>query len=501
MNPQQIYQFLETVIQSFFQSLVSQLFVITIAYLLVWRFFAPQFKRFRIQQVKRAGSTQIREEIKNSIIVIMGGIVTTPIILILQQLGYTKIYIDINQYGVGYLIFNTLLLWLIGDAWFYFAHRLLHHPKIYKYIHAVHHQSLDTTPYTALSFHFLEPLVLSGWMYIVIFTFPVSILAIGINQVVGLFNNIKSHLGYEFYPKFFDKSPLKYLVTSTNHNQHHTQYNGNYGLSLRVWDLAFGTEFDDYDRVVSHVKNRKNPVKIVDNSTYRTLKISKIVSETPETASIYFEPEDKNFYNYLPGQHINLRIKVEGKVYYRIFSLSSSPVVDNFLRITVKKHGVATNHLATVARAGDEIQALYPWGNFNVWLASDQAKNYLMIAGGSGITPLYSMIRSILAKEKNSKVTLLYANKSKETAIFLKEIKELGNKFKNFTALDFVSSQERLDRDILAQCLQNQMNPEIYISGPSRLKASVKAYLEDLGVSKDQLHEEDFADGYVSFFK
>jgi ring-1,2-phenylacetyl-CoA epoxidase subunit PaaE len=501
MNTQEIYQFLNTVIQGFFQSFISQMLVVTIVYWLVWKLFAPRLKRFRIQPVKRAGAIQIREEIKNSLIVILGGIVTTPLILILQQMGYTTIYVDPNQYGIGYLIFNTVLLWLIGDAWFYFAHRLLHHPKIYRYIHAVHHQSLDTTPYTTLSFHFLEPLLLSGWIYIVIFLFPVSIVAIGINQVIGLLNNIKSHLGYEFYPKFFDRTPLKYLVNSTHHNQHHTRYNGNYGLSLRFWDLFFGTEFDDYDRVVQQVKSRKKPVTIVDNSIYRPIKISRIVPETAETTSIYFEPEDSNFYHYLPGQHLNLRIKVAGKVYDRVFSLSSSPVVDHFLRITVKQHSVVTDYLRTEARVGDEIQALYPWGSFNVWLNPNQAKHYLMIAGGSGITPLYSMIRSILAAEKDSKVTLLYANKSQETTIFSKELKELSDRFEHFTSLGFISGQTRLDENALAHSLQNQINPDIYVCGPAGLKASIKAYLKDLGISKGQLHEEDFADGHVSFFK
>lgn len=500
MNPQQIYQFIASIIQSFFQSFVSQMLVITIVYFIVWKIFAPKFKRFRIQPVKRAGSVQIRQEIKNSVIVVLAGLVTTPIVLILQQMGYTKIYTDPSQYGLGYLIFNVVILWIIGDAWFYFAHRGLHHPALYRYIHAVHHQSLDVTPYTTLSFHFLEPLILSGWIYISIFLFPVSTLAIGINLAVGLFNNLKSHLGYEFYPQFFDITPLKYLVNSTHHNQHHTRYNGNYGLSLRFWDLVFGTEFDDYDQTVNQVKNRRNPVRIVDNSIYRKIKISKIVPETHEATSIYFEPEDENFYNYLPGQHINLRIKVRGKVYERIFSLSSSPVVDNFLRITVKQHSVVTNYLRNEARVGDEIQALYPWGQFNVWLNPDQSKDYLMIAGGSGITPIYSMIRSILAKEKNSKVVLLYANKSREGTIFSQEIQDLSDKYNNFAVLNFISGQRRLDRDILAQSLQDQMNPEIYICGPAGFKEMIKTYLEDLDVSTKRLHEEDFADGYVSFF-
>ena len=462
MNPQQIYQFLESIVQNFLQSFVSQMLVITIVYILVWKVFAPKFKRFRIQPVKRAGSVQIRQEIKNSVIVVLAGLFTTPIVLILQQMGYTKIYTDPSQYGLGYLIFNVVILWIIGDAWFYFAHRGLHHPALYRYIHAVHHQSLDVTPYTTLSFHFLEPLILSGWVYISIFLFPVSTLAIGINLAIGLLNNIKSHLGYEFYPRFFEKTPLKYLVNSTHHNQHHTRYNGNYGLSLRFWDLFFGTEFDDYDRTVSQIKNRKNPVRIINNSIYRSIKISKIVPETHEATSIYFEPEDENFYRYLPGQHINLRIKVGGKVYERIFSLSSSPVVDNFLRITVKQHSVVTTYLRNEAKVGDEIQALYPWGQFNIWLNPNESKNYLMIAGGSGITPIYSMIRSILAKEKNSKVILLYANKSREGTIFSQEIKDLSDRYDNFLALDFISGQRRLDKNILAQSLQSQINPEVY---------------------------------------
>ncbi|WP_143861862.1 hypothetical protein [Nostoc linckia] len=82
-----------------------------------------------------------------------------------------------------------------------------------------------------------------------------------------------------------------------------------------------------------------------------------------------------------------------------------------------------------------------------------------------------------------------------------REIEELRNKFKSFTALYFISGQKRMNRDILAQYLQNQMNSEIYICGSSKLKESMKADLKDLGVSKEQLHEEDFADGYVSFFQ
>ena len=116
MNLQQIYEFLLSTLVGFVQSTASYAVILTVVYLLIWQFFASQFKRFRIQPVKRAGSTQIREEIKNSIISLLGGLITTPLILILQQMGYTKIYIDPTQYGLVYLIISALLLFVLADA-------------------------------------------------------------------------------------------------------------------------------------------------------------------------------------------------------------------------------------------------------------------------------------------------------------------------------------------------------------------------------------------------
>lgn len=497
MDLSQIYSFLVSIVQGLVQSFVPQILIITTVYLLVWKLFAHRLRRFRIQPIKRAGTTQIKAEIKNSLIVILFGLVTTPVLLLLQNAGYIEIYVEPLQYGWRYLFLSATVLWVVNDIWFYFSHRLLHHPKVYRYIHAIHHESLDTTPYTALSFHYLEPIILTGGVYLCLLLFPISLVAIAVIQILGLLNNIKSHLGYEFYPKFFDRTPiLNQLVNSVHHNQHHTRYNGNYGLSLRTWDLLFKTEFDDYSQMVSQVKNRKAPASVIDNSTYKPLKISRIVPETSDTTSIYFQPKDDAFYNYLPGQHLNLRIKVKGRTYDRVFSLSSSPVVDDFLRITVKQNSIVTHHLRTEAQVGDEVQALYPAGEFKLWTSSNQAKHYLMIAGGSGITPLYSMIRSILANEKDSKVSLLYANKNKENAIFGQEIETLSREDERFTASDFISGQRRLSKAALASCLQNQANPEVYLCGPIGLKAAMKAGLKELGVGRQRIHEEDFADGY-----
>jgi ring-1,2-phenylacetyl-CoA epoxidase subunit PaaE len=498
MTFQDIFSLVLTLLQGLIQGFASQLVVITLFFVLIWKVFEKPFRRFRIQLTQRAGWAQIKEELINTALVIAGGVFTSPLIMYANSRGWTTLYADPFAYGIPYLIFNWLTIWLIADAWFYFMHRALHHPKLYRYIHAVHHQSLDTTPYTALSFHWLEPILLSLWIYIVIFIFPISLVALGINQVFGLLNNIKSHLGYELYPKWFNKTPLRYLVNSTHHNQHHTRYNGNYGLSLRFWDLLFKTEFDDFEKLVNRVQGRGPIVPVVSNTVYRPLTISRIVPETTDTSSIYFDTQDPAFLNYLPGQHLNLRIKVGRKIYERVFSLSSAPKLDPFLRITVKQNRIVTDHLRHHAKPGDVAQALFPVGAFTVDPANVTSAPLLLIAGGSGITPLYSILRSVLAEAPDRRVTLLYASRSRAGMTFGAELSALARQHPNFTFEAFISGERRLNRDALADALHAVPDANVYICGPLGLKSEVKQHLGALGVPRDRMHEEDFADGFVS---
>ena len=149
-------------------------------------------------------------------------------------------------------------MWLIDDAWFYWTHRLLHHPKVFRYVHAVHHKSVDVNPFTSLSFHLLEPLIVTFWIVPFVLIVPVPLPALMILQLVGLFNNIKSHLGYELYPQFFQRTWLRYLVTSTHHSVHHTRFRGNYGLHFRFWDLICGTELPEYNQTLLQVHARRS---------------------------------------------------------------------------------------------------------------------------------------------------------------------------------------------------------------------------------------------------
>ena len=128
---------------------------------------------------------------------------------------------------------------LISDAWFYWFHRAMHHPRVYKYVHALHHRSLDVNPFTSTSFHVVESVLLTIWILPLVVVLPISMTALGIVQALGTMNNLKSHLGYELFPRFFSKKfPFNIFVTATNHSLHHTQYDGNYGLFFRFF-LSF----------------------------------------------------------------------------------------------------------------------------------------------------------------------------------------------------------------------------------------------------------------------
>jgi len=486
-------------IQSYLTSIFSTLLILGVIYILFSHIFSKPLSKRRIQLSKRAGFVQISDEIKNSLLAILSSVVLTSFVMMMQQNGQIEIYNDISKYGIPYAIFAFLLIFFVGDAWFYWAHRFLHHPKIYKYIHAVHHRSLDVNPFSSNSFHVLESLLLTLWIIPILLIFPIPTVALGINQGLGTFNNIKSHLGYELYPKFFSKIfPLNLLVTGTNYNLHHTKYNGNYGLQLRLWDMFFGTELKETDTLFNEIHERKNVV-IKDNTKYQPLKITKIIGETTDSCSIYFEPTNPDFYDYSAGQYLNIRVKINGTNYDRSFSLSSSPTEDKFLRITVKLNGIVSHHFFNTAKIGDTVGALLPTGDFFVKPNSHNEKSYLMIAGGSGITPLYSMIKTILYREPRSEITLYYSNKSEDSIIFANDLNQLSKIFRNLTIKHFISGKNRLEKEDIIKYITLTANPQCFICGPQSLNKFAKLCLEQLRT--DNVNSEDFADGYVDFFK
>lgn len=231
--------------------------IIALVYLVVWVIFKKRFKNWRIQLKERVDAKQIKSELINSLFTLMISTLTVVLIYFMKGLGLTKIYTDVNEYPKFFAIGGFFIFLFIDDAWFYWVHRLLHHPKIFKYIHRVHHESVDVNPFTSLSFHWVESLLLTIWILPVSLFFPMYVPAFGLLQIWGLFDNIKSHLGYEFFPSWWNKSIGKLLTSSTHHNMHHSKFKGNYGVHFRIWDRLFGTEFKDYEETFDQIQVRK----------------------------------------------------------------------------------------------------------------------------------------------------------------------------------------------------------------------------------------------------
>jgi Delta7-sterol 5-desaturase len=159
--------------------------------------------------------------------------------------------------GRTWAVALTFLLFAIEDTGFYWTHRAMHHPRLFRHFHRVHHESYDPTPFTAYSFHPLEAIVqsLNGLPTLLPLMFlpwdPTVLAVYGFGQIAF---NVIGHLGYEVYPSNWNCLPvLRWKTPGLHHYLHHQMVGGNYGLYFRWWDTWCGTEFTDfearYDRI------------------------------------------------------------------------------------------------------------------------------------------------------------------------------------------------------------------------------------------------------------
>jgi len=170
---------------------------------------------------------------------------------------YTQLYTRIEDFGTAYFFLSIPIILLLHDTYFYWTHRLMHHPGVFRYFHKVHHLSTNPSPWAAFAFHPLEAIVEAGIVVLVAFIMPVHPLAIALFLLIMMIYNVYGHLGYELYPKGFSRSRVgKWLNTSLNHNQHHQYFQGNYGLYFLWWDRWMGTLRKDYDQQFDEVKSR-----------------------------------------------------------------------------------------------------------------------------------------------------------------------------------------------------------------------------------------------------
>lgn len=473
-------------------------------FFIFWIIGKKYFKKIRIQETERANLHHFKHDLGFSASTFLMFAIMDVCILYLDSKGYTQVYFDSNEYGYLWLGLSFFIVLFLDDMFFYWSHRAMHLPRFYKFFHKVHHESTDPSPLTAFAFHPSEAVVEYFVGFILPFLLPLNFGVLITWQIFSMLNNVLGHLGYEVYPKGWVKFPiLKFKTASTHHNMHHQLFNGNYALYFTWWDKWMGTEFKDYEVRHEQLFERKNIVKSKEGLYLLT--VSAIIKEANDAYTIQFSDVPAIFRDFSAGQHLTVKVKINGEILYRTFSISSIPNIDNFLTLTIKKikGGKVTNYLAEQLKVGDSLEVAAPSGQFYLIPEPANQKHYVMIAGGSGITPIYSMIGTILKFEPKSKITLLYANKRSTSIIFKEKIEQLANEFPNQLEVKYFLSQEENPKNAckghitqisLEEVLMksDKSKLEFYLCGPEIMTNKLMEDLIYLGIEKDKVHRELF---------
>ena len=214
-------------------------------------------------------------------------------------------------------------------------------------------------------------------------------------------------------------------------------------------------------------------------------------------------------YQYIQGQHLTLKLLINGKEFRRSYSLCSSPLIKEPLRVAVKrvKDGAGSNYVNGNLKKGDVLEVMTPMGNFHTELKSTNRKHYVLFAGGSGITPMMSIIKTTLIAEPQSKLTLFYGNYNEDATIFKKELDEIVTLNQGRLTLHYIfekpSTQDfpsdltgMLTKDkvkeLTAKYLERNPVIEYFICGPGPMMDNVKEVLESNNVNKNFIHIEYF---------
>lgn len=231
-------------------------------------------------------------------------------------------------------------------------------------------------------------------------------------------------------------------------------------------------------------------------SRYHPLRVRAVVEETHDTKSIVFEVPEAlaEQFRYRPGQFLTLRLPIEGRHVPRCYSMSSAPALDDGLRVTVKRvdKGRGSNWVCDRVRAGDTIELLPPAGLFS---PRELEQNFVLMAGGSGITPVFSILRTVLGRHRGQ-VALFYANRDERSVIFHKELRQLAAEYPE--RLQIVHWLDSVQGAPSPKQLSSWARPwvaqagQAFICGPGAFMDAARAALLDAGMPAERVHVERF---------
>lgn len=259
------------------------------------------------------------------------------------------------------------------------------------------------------------------------------------------------------------------------------------------------------------------------SKNFHALKVKNITEETTDTVTVSFDIPDnlEKDFKYKQGQYLTLRFDINGEDVRRAYSMSSSPV-DGDIAVTIKRvnRGKVSNFIHDKVKTGDTIDVMQPDGRFFTELNEDACKTYYLFGAGSGITPLMSILKTILEFEPKSTVNLLYGNRNENSIIFKNTLDNLEKKYAGQLKCEHILSQPikekkgglkglfskgkvnwtgkvgRINANVVGEFLEE--NPdrnkgaEYFICGPGTMIDAVKDFLNAKGVDKKNIHFEAF---------
>ncbi len=217
----------------------------------LWILGRERLRAHRIQQ-QPLRDAKPRRELAFSVLSISIFTMLLTAMWALDRVGLTAIYWDVDVYGWGWFVASIAVMALVHDSYYYWAHRLMHHPKVFRHVHKLHHGFHNPTPFASYAFHPWEAIVEVAWVAPVALLLPIHPGAFAIYVVILTLLNVISHLGYEFYPPWI----ARWFITSTHHNMHHTNARGHFMLYFNIWDRLMGTNEAGYAEEIEAINAR-----------------------------------------------------------------------------------------------------------------------------------------------------------------------------------------------------------------------------------------------------
>ncbi len=246
---------------------------------------------------------------------------------------------------------------------------------------------------------------------------------------------------------------------------------------------------------------------------YHELTIHSIIKETKDSISIVFEQPASGKLQYKSGQFLTLIAHVNGKEVRRAYSLCSSPFVDEHLTVMVKRvdNGLMSNWLPDHLKKGDKIKVLEPMGQFTTEYSKDKKRHLVLFAGGSGITPMISILKTLITQEPESICSLIYCNRDIDSIIFKNELDKWQTEYEGRVHVIHILDNAPMNWQGYSGLLNKEMLVKLFeripdwghdkttylMCGPEGMMKNVDVLLNELHIPKEKIFKESFVAGVI----